>query len=133
MIRSDKTGTLTRGENTAVAVRLAGRDLHVEGVGYEPVGRILEDGEPKIRLIGVLRLRALLEASALCNDAALVPPGEDDPRWRALGDPTEAALLSLARKGGIDPEALRLLHQRTPNSSSVASTICTVATESQSS
>ncbi len=112
VICSDKTGTLTRGENTAVAVRLAGRDLHVEGVGYEPVGRILEDGEPR-SADGDPSLRALLEASALCNDAALVPPGEDDPRWRALGDPTEAALLSLARKGGIDPEALRLLHQRT--------------------
>ncbi|HSN15164.1 MAG TPA: HAD-IC family P-type ATPase [Anaeromyxobacteraceae bacterium] len=112
VICSDKTGTLTRGENTAVAVRLDGRDLSVEGVGYEPVGRLL-DGDRPVAAASDPSLRALLEASALCNDAALVPPGEDDPRWRALGDPTEGALLSLARKGGIDPEALRRLHPRT--------------------
>ena len=111
VICSDKTGTLTRGENTAVAVRLDGRDLRVEGVGYEPAGRILEGGRPGTAGDDPA-LRALLEAAALCNDAALVPPGDDDPRWRALGDPTEAALLSLARKGGIDPEAVRALHPR---------------------
>jgi magnesium-transporting ATPase (P-type) len=112
VICSDKTGTLTRGENTAVAVRLDGRELTVEGVGYEPVGRLL-DGDRPVAAAPDPSLRALLEAAALCNDAALVPPSADDARWRALGDPTEAALLSLARKGGIDPEELRRLHPRT--------------------
>src|SRR5512133_3331131 len=106
VICSDKTGTLTKGENTVVAVHLGGRALAVEGVGYAPEGRIVEAGRP---LTGAddPALLALLEAGALCNDAALVPPGADDVRWRALGDPTEAALLSLARKGAVDADALR--------------------------
>ena len=112
VICSDKTGTLTRGENTAVALRLGERDLTVEGVGYDPAGRILDDGRPTTAAEDP-SLAALLEAAILCNDAALVPPGDDDPRWRALGDPTEAALLTLARKGGLDPDALRALHPRT--------------------
>ena len=40
-----------------------------------------------------------------------VPPDLADPRWRPLGDPTEAALLTLALKGCVDPAALR---QRLP-------------------
>jgi Ca2+-transporting ATPase len=52
-------------------------------------------------------VRRLLEAGALCNDAQLVRPDAADPRWRALGDPTEAALLTLALKGCVEPEALR--------------------------
>jgi magnesium-transporting ATPase (P-type) len=106
VICSDKTGTLTRGENTAVALHVGGRTLSVEGVGYAPEGRIVDGG----RATGAGEdpaLRALLEAAVLCNDATLVPPSGDDPRWSALGDPTEAALLALALKGGVDPEALR--------------------------
>jgi magnesium-transporting ATPase (P-type) len=106
VICSDKTGTLTRGENTVVAVQLGGRSLSVEGVGYAPEGRILEGGVAHVAGTDP-SLRALLEAAVLCNDASLAPPGDDEPRWRALGDPTEAALLSLAIKGGLDPEALR--------------------------
>jgi magnesium-transporting ATPase (P-type) len=106
VICSDKTGTLTRGENTAVALHASGRRLSVEGVGYAPQGRIL-DGGTAVGAVEDPALRALLEAAALCNDAALLPPAPDEPRWRALGDPTEAALLSLASKGGIHPEALR--------------------------
>jgi len=111
VICSDKTGTLTRGENTAVALQLGTRRVAVEGVGYAPEGRIVEDGRA-VTAAEDPGLRALLEAAALCNDAALVPPGGDDPRWRALGDPTEAALLVLARKGGLDPDALRAAHPR---------------------
>jgi magnesium-transporting ATPase (P-type) len=111
VICSDKTGTLTRGENTAVALRVAGRSLAATGVGYAPEGRI-EDGEGPVTAAGDGALRALLEAALLCNDAALAPPSPEDPRWRALGDPTEAALLVLARKGGLDDGALRARHPR---------------------
>jgi magnesium-transporting ATPase (P-type) len=43
----------------------------------------------------------------LCNDAQLVPPDAEESRWRALGDPTEAALLTVALKGCVEPETLR--------------------------
>jgi magnesium-transporting ATPase (P-type) len=53
----------------------------------------------------------LLQAAALCNDAQLLGPDDSDPRWRAIGDPTEAALLTLAVKGGL---VLALLRERLP-------------------
>jgi magnesium-transporting ATPase (P-type) len=44
IICSDKTGTLTRNEMTAKTVRTADEDIEVEGVGYQPEGGFLLDG-----------------------------------------------------------------------------------------
>jgi magnesium-transporting ATPase (P-type) len=38
----------------------------------------------------------------LCNNARLLSPNGESPRWTVLGDPTEAALLVAAAKGGLD-------------------------------
>jgi magnesium-transporting ATPase (P-type) len=110
MICSDKTGTLTRNEMTAVALWLPGgaepRELSVSGVGYAPVGAIEEAG----RAVDVAEqpsLLALLQAGVLCNDAAVSAPNGQRVDWAVLGDPTEAALLVLATKAGLDVDALR--------------------------
>nr|BFE74727.1 hypothetical protein GCM10020092_080280 [Actinoplanes digitatis] len=47
----------------------------------------------------------------LCNDASLRAPGPDNDDWLAVGDPTEAALLSAGGKLRIDVDAL---HQASP-------------------
>ncbi len=106
VICSDKTGTLTKNEMTVTSLWWPGRELAVTGAGYSPAGRLSEAGQ-ELAAESDPGIRALLEAGALCNDAQLVPPDDTDSRWRALGDPTEAALLTLALKGCIDLEALR--------------------------
>lgn len=112
VICSDKTGTLTRNEMTVTALWLAGgRRIGLTGSGYVPEGSLLEAGDPAD--LADAALRQMLEAMVLCNDAQLVPPDGADPRWRALGDPTEAALLTAAWKAGIDPQELRRAHPRT--------------------
>ncbi|MBK8162970.1 MAG: HAD-IC family P-type ATPase [Gammaproteobacteria bacterium] len=104
VICSDKTGTLTRNEMTVTDVWLpGGRRIEVGGAGYHPEGALREDGRESPPDSA---LTALLEAMALCNDARLVPPDSEDSRWRPLGDPTEAALLTLALKGALDLEVL---------------------------
>jgi len=100
VICSDKTGTLTRNEMTIVHALTAERSLEVEGSGYAPHGALLEIGAP----VDVHADPALLElarTALLCNDAVLV---EFDGEWRLEGDPTEGALVSFARKCGLDPE-----------------------------
>ena len=110
VICSDKTGTLTRNEMTAVALWLAGddkrgREIVVAGIGYAPHGALTETGQPAD--LADAALHELLLAAALCNDAELLAPEDGRAEWTVLGDPTEGALLVLARKAGIDPAALR--------------------------
>jgi len=123
VICSDKTGTLTKNEMTVQALLAGGRVFEVDGAGYEPIGQIREvngtgqgaGGEQQ----GVDRslsndsslspdinpgLRELLTAGVLCNDAQHV---ERDGRWAIVGDPTEGALLALARKAGSEPDHLK--------------------------
>ena len=108
VICSDKTGTLTRNEMTAVALWLPGaagngREVTVSGSGYEPQGRFSEGGQPLPTSDPALV--ALARAAALCNDARLQAP-EDGHSWTVLGDPTEGALCVLAAKLGLDLEQL---------------------------
>ena len=71
------------------------------GVGYAPEGQLLREGRP-VTVAEDDDLGLLLRASGLCNNARLVPPKEDNPRWSILGDPTEAAMQVVALKGGVD-------------------------------
>lgn len=101
VICSDKTGTLTKNEMTVQELWTPEGPAEVEGAGYAPEGRILRNGH----LIGAEgSLQDLLRAGVLCSDAEL---REENGHWILAGDPTEGALLTAARKGGLDPGALR--------------------------
>jgi Ca2+-transporting ATPase len=94
-ICSDKTGTLTLNQMTARQMVIPGRKYEIDGEGYSTDGRILRvagEGEPDFDEI--------LMPMALCCDA-VVADGE------IVGDPTEAALVVLAAKGGIDVQGTR--------------------------
>jgi Ca2+-transporting ATPase len=107
IICSDKTGTLTKNEMTVTALWLPdGRKIEVSGSGYAPEGTLSCDGRELVPASDAA-LRLLLEAGALCNDSQLVPPTSEETRWRALGDPTESALLTVALKGCIEPTQMR--------------------------
>lgn len=104
VICTDKTGTLTQNEMTVRNIWLGGKSLTVNGVGYAPEGQILEDSKP-VNARSNNDLHQLLAVAALCNNARLVPPSQQNPKWSILGDPTEAALCVVAEKGGIDLES----------------------------
>ncbi len=91
VVCSDKTGTLTQNKMTVAACYSNGKTLEASALNPETD-------------------RHLLEGFALCNDAVLTP----DSR---LGDPTELALLDLARRFYLErPE----LERRVPRLDEIA-------------
>lgn len=103
VICSDKTGTLTKNQMTAVRMIALGNTYDVSGTGYEPEGELLIDGQP-LDADRLTDLAPSLSAGVLCNDAYL---STDDGRVSLVGDPTEGALVVLAGKAGIDVRATR--------------------------
>jgi P-type Ca2+ transporter type 2C len=100
-ICSDKTGTLTLNQMTAVELTIPGRRYTISGGGYSPEGQIKHvAGEPEVDL------EQFMFPLALACDALLTPEGE------MIGDPTEGALIVLAEKGGLDLTTTRERYPR---------------------
>jgi magnesium-transporting ATPase (P-type) len=95
VICTDKTGTLTENEMTVRRVWLPGVEYDATGEGYAPGGEL----RPRHGAADDDALVELARAGALCNDATLA---QREGRWELVGDPTEGALLTLARKAGLD-------------------------------
>jgi Ca2+-transporting ATPase len=94
-INSDKTGTLTLNQMTAVQMTAAGRRYAVDGKGYSTAGRITRVGGQADISLDEFLVPMVLASDAVVRDGELV------------GDPTEGALVVLAAKGGIDAVSTR--------------------------
>jgi len=99
-INSDKTGTLTLNQMTAVQMAVLGRRYAIEGKGYSTDGQITHvGGQAEIPLDQFL-LPMVLASDAVLGDGELI------------GDPTEGALIALAAKGGVDAVSTRQAYPR---------------------
>ncbi len=101
VICSDKTGTLTHNELTVTRLLTAGYDFSVTGAGYAPHGEFCHNGTA-VDIKDYPGVLEVLRAGLLCNDAELQL--DDEGQWLPHGDTLDAALLSLARKAGLDDE-----------------------------
>ncbi|HCP07522.1 MAG TPA: carbonate dehydratase, partial [Synergistaceae bacterium] len=85
---------------TVTRVVLPGSVVEVEGAGYSPEGKLTAEGggpEPE----GDKAFNWFVTAGAVCNEARLF---EEEGSWNVDGNPTEGALLTLAKKAGQEPE-----------------------------
>jgi Ca2+-transporting ATPase len=100
-INSDKTGTLTMDMMTATRMYAYGQWFTIDGSGYDKQGAILHAAgreEPDFTMLAY--------GLALSGDATVAGDGT------VIGDPTEAALIVLAAKMGIDAEQSRREYPR---------------------
>ena len=92
VICSDKTGTITKGEMTVKKLWMYDKYFEVEGVGYEPRGKIANaEGDE----INILKQIAELMAAHTSLDVSIEKINNS---WVAKGSPTEASVLVLAYK-----------------------------------
>ncbi|MCK4717293.1 MAG: cation-transporting P-type ATPase [Thermoplasmata archaeon] len=100
VICTDKTGTLTKNEMTVRSVWFDGNTYLATGIGYEPKGGLTtEDGRP-LTQEEIDKIDIMLDASTMASNAEIHRPDDDHHGWYPVGDPTEAALVTLSTKVG---------------------------------
>lgn len=104
VIAVDKTGTITKNEMIVERVYAEGTLFTVSGEGYAPSGSIAVEGTP----IVAANHPELLTAGKIAAFTATARVVYSEPKklWLVAGDPTEAALIVLARKLGFEKEDL---------------------------
>ena len=102
VILTDKTGTLTKNEMTALQLLVGKTEYDVTGTGYEANGAATKNGKP-LAAAKLKELSIFFMGMALASNALVNPPDDEHAAWHVVGDPTEGALITLARKAGIEP------------------------------
>ncbi len=109
IIATDKTGTLTKNEMTVTHVLIGKTEYAISGTGYEQNGAVCNtNGKPVSGRI-LKDLHLFFETGALASNALVNPPDDEHATWYVVGDPTEGALITLARKAGLEPNKLNEL------------------------
>ncbi|MHA1673402.1 MAG: cation-translocating P-type ATPase, partial [Promethearchaeota archaeon] len=105
-ICTDKTGTLTKNEMTVERIFQDSKMYMVSGKGYLPEGKISHSGE-EVDVLENLFLWKLIMSGAINNNAHFTEEevnlkNGSVTQLKVLGMPTEGALLTLAKKAGIN-------------------------------
>ncbi|HEY7051104.1 MAG TPA: HAD-IC family P-type ATPase, partial [Mycobacterium sp.] len=100
-INTDKTGTLTMNQMMVSTIYLPGSWFTVEGEGYRKSGAIRSAAGVPVPDFTNIALGLVLDSDATVSDDGAV-----------IGDPTEAALVVLAAKLGVDAEQTRRAYPR---------------------
>jgi len=108
VICTDKTGTLTKNEITVKKIFTNGKEINIEGSGYETKGKItIEDRE--INIDENNSLNYIIKASSLCNDSEINFNGKEP---EIHGNPTEASLYTLVEKTKYTNDEIREKYER---------------------
>ena len=117
VICTDKTGTLTENRMTVKKIFTPDYQIDVSGNGYEQAGDFTI-GQNRVIMSASPTLHRLLDICVVCNNAELSMPGDGvfklqkgGQAWKALGDPTEIALLVMAAKANTTAKTTGLVRE----------------------
>jgi len=103
VIVTDKTGTLTENTMTVERVSYGNKsEVTVSGNGWEPKGEFVNEAGTILPL-EIPELSKMMHIGTLCQKARLI---KEEDIYRVEGEPTEAAVLVLAHKAGVEAGSL---------------------------
>ncbi|MFT4311530.1 MAG: cation-translocating P-type ATPase [Candidatus Woesearchaeota archaeon] len=108
VICTDKTGTLTENKMIVQKISFFHDDINVKGKPYEPLQQFYH-GNIKIPADQLKNREKFFKACILCSDSET---HKVEGEWKLYGEPTEGAILSLARSAGYDYEYVREQNKR---------------------
>lgn len=107
IICTDKTGTLTKNQMTVEHMLIGRSPYNVTGSGYEASGQIMNVHAKPLDTTELEALNLFFTTGVFASNAQVDPPDSEHPAWYVVGDPTEGALITLARKAGLNPIKLQ--------------------------
>jgi len=100
VICTDKTGTLTKNEMTVRSVWFSGKKYQITGLGYEPKGEIKDEKGKTLTKEQIDEIEVLMDTATMASNAEIHKPDDQHDIWYPIGDPTEAALVTMSTKLG---------------------------------
>lgn len=104
IICTDKTGTLTKNQMSVQELMIGTNKYLVTGTGYQAHGTIQTANGKDLPIAQLNQLKLFFVAGAGASNARVNKPDSQHAEWYVLGDPTEGALITLARKAGLEPD-----------------------------
>ncbi|MFW6014262.1 MAG: cation-translocating P-type ATPase [Candidatus Nanoarchaeia archaeon] len=109
VICTDKTGTLTENKMRISEFFIPkGHIYEVSGSGYDPNNKFYLEGK-EISISDVKITEDFLKACVLCNDSEV---NLEEDEWKLIGEPTEGALMTLAKSFNAEEHVLRENNKR---------------------
>ncbi|MFO7990953.1 MAG: cation-transporting P-type ATPase [Thermoplasmata archaeon] len=100
VICTDKTGTLTKNEMTVKKAWFNGKEYSFTGIGYKPEGTIVDESGNELTPEQINEIEIMMDAATLASNAEVHAPDDSHDSWYPVGDPTEAALVTMSTKIG---------------------------------
>ncbi len=100
VICTDKTGTLTKNEMTVRSVWFNGKKYQITGLGYEPKGEIKDENGKTLTQAQIYEIEIMMDTATMASNAEIHKPDDQHDIWYPIGDPTEAALITMSTKLG---------------------------------
>ena len=106
VIATDKTGTITKNEMTITECYFNGKTFSVSGLGYEPVGKIIDEKGVVLTKDSLAELKISFLSGFLSSMGKVSAPDKFHKSWYSIGDPTETSFSTLVLKAGYKLETI---------------------------
>jgi Ca2+-transporting ATPase len=85
---------------TVTTVWFNEKEYEVTGIGYEPEGEMLDGNGDPLSKKQIDEIEIMMDAATMASNAEIHPPDDEHSGWHPVGDPTEAALITMSTKLG---------------------------------